>query len=218
MYLFSVLFAFLLGGSSPCSSASSCSSPAIHHDADTYNRVFTLHGAIMIFLFIIPSIRRARELCPAAHARAKDVAFRASTSRVTTSTSPELCLPSRHGDRRRRYRLTSTRRTRLHNGSVGLMTFAVFVLAFLRSSPHQFHRTIHKLRAPAWAGFRMPLFAWAFTPPPYSGPGDAGDRHHAAADHHGARFQRGIFNPQLGGDPILFQHFFWFYSIRPCTS
>jgi cytochrome c oxidase subunit 1 len=60
---------------------------------------------------------------------------------------------------------------------------------------------------------RLPLFIWGiYATVGHPGARDARARHHAAAPHHGAALGIGIFDPAIGGDPVLFQHFFWFYS------
>ena len=94
------------------------------------------------------------------------------------------------------------------------MTFAAFVLGFSSIlTGLNFIVTLHKLRAPGMSWFKMPLFCWAIystsiiqilaTPV-------------LAITLLLLIFERvfsiGIFDPKLGGDPVLFQHFFWFYS------
>src|SRR5262249_52350764 len=98
--------------------------------------------------------------------------------------------------------------------AVSLMTFAAFVLGFSSIlTGLNFIVTLHKLRAPGMTWFKMPLFLWAIystsiiqilaTPV-------------LAITLLLLMFERifsiGIFDPKLGGDPVLFQHFFWFYS------
>ena len=69
------------------------------------------------------------------------------------------------------------------------------------------------MRAPGLTWFRLPLFIWAsYATALIMVLGNAGDRNHAAAGGHRAGFHVGIFDPRLGGDPLLFQHLFWFYS------
>jgi cytochrome c oxidase subunit 1 len=73
--------------------------------------------------------------------------------------------------------------------------------------------TIQKMRAPGLTWFRLPLFIWAHVcHQPRHGPGHAGGGHHAGHGLVDARLGFGIFDPALGGDPVLFQHLFWFYS------
>jgi cytochrome c oxidase subunit 1 len=73
--------------------------------------------------------------------------------------------------------------------------------------------TIHKMRAPGQSWFRLPLFVWAL----YS----TALIQVLATPVIGITLLMlvverllhiGIFDPALGGDPVLFQHFFWFYS------
>ncbi len=94
------------------------------------------------------------------------------------------------------------------------MTFGVFILGFCSIfTGLNFIVTIHKLRPPGMTWFRMPLFLWAL----YA----TAIIQVLATPVLGITLlllivERalgvGIFDPALGGDPVLFQHFFWFYS------
>ena len=101
------------------------------------------------------------------------------------------------------------------NSYVVLTLVGVFIVGFSSIlTGLNFIVTIHTMRAPGMTWFRLPLFVWAIyatsiilvlaTPV-------LGD-HAAAGRRSSALFQIGIFDPALGGDPLLFQHLFWFYS------
>jgi len=186
-------------------------------DAETYNKVFTLHGAIMVFLFIIPSIPAALgNFVLPIMLGAKDVAFPrlnlasfwiyvvgaliAVTAMVTGGVDTGWTFYTPYS--------TTT------DGSVALMTFAAFVLGFSSIlTGVNFIATVHKLRAPGMGWFRMPLFIWGM----YSTaiiqvlatPVLAITLLLLIMER---TFGVGVFDPKLGGDPVLFQHFFWFYS------
>jgi cytochrome c oxidase subunit 1 len=218
MYLWSVLFMFFLGGVFALLVRLELFAPGRQFmDAETYNKVFTLHGAIMVFLFIIPSIPAALgNFVLPIMIGAKDVAFPrlnlasfwiyvtgaliAVTAMVTGGVDTGWTFYTPYS--------TTT------DGSVALMTFAAFVLGFSSIlTGVNFIATVHKLRAPGMGWFRMPLFIWGM----YS----------TAIIQVLATpvlaitllllimerlFGVGVFDPKLGGDPVLFQHFFWFYS------
>jgi cytochrome c oxidase subunit 1 len=190
-------------------------------NADTYNQVFTLHGVIMVFLFIIPSIPAAlgNFLLPIVLG-AKDVAFPrlnlmsfyiyvagavmalASLVIGSVDTGWTFYTP---------YSSSSDVGTQQ---AVIWMTGAAFVLGFSSIlTGVNFIATIHKMRAPGQHWKRLPLFVWSqyatsviqilATPV-------------LAITLFLLIFERafgvGIFDPAKGGDAVLFQHFFWFYS------
>ena len=74
--------------------------------------------------------------------------------------------------------------------------------------------TIHRLRAPGMTWYRMPLFCWSlYATSVILRAGHAGAGHHACCCVAFERiFRVGVFDPAIGGDPMLFQHLFWFYS------
>ncbi len=223
MYLVSVIAAFFLGGmfAMLVRTELATKGPTIM-DADTYNQMFTLHGAIMVFLFIIPAI-------PAAMGNfflpimlgAKDVAF------------PRLNLLSYHiyvlgaifflltllmgglDTGWTFYTPYSTSDTvGSQFGGVVPATAGAFILGFSSIlTGVNFIATIHMLRPPGMTWFRMPLFLWAL----YA----TAIIQILATPVLGITlllliaekmFSIGIFDPSLGGDPVLYQHFFWFYS------
>jgi len=223
MYLVGVLSAFLVGGIFALLIRLSLLTPS--HTlfgkqlltAEAYNKVFTLHGVIMVFLFIIPSVPAALgNFCLPLMLGAKDVAFprlnlasfylwltgaiMAITSMVLGGVDTGWTFYTPYS--------TST------GGTVGLMTMSVFVLGFSSIfTGINFVSTVHKLRAPGMGWFEMPLFVWGI----YA----TGVIQVLATPVIGITmvllllervFLIGIFDPRIGGDPVLFQHFFWFYS------
>ena len=218
MYLVSILSAFLLGGILALLMRTELLTPQrTIMGAHTYNEMFTLHGAIMIFLFIIPGIPAALgNFVLPLMLGAQDVAFPrlnlasyymwvagallALVSIVTGSVDTGWTFYTPYS--------TTT------SGSVVAMVFGIFVLGFSSIfTGLNFIVTIHKLRPEGMTWFRMPLFLWGLY-------GTAVIQI-LATPVLGITLlllivERvvgvGIFDPSLGGDPVLFQHFFWFYS------
>jgi len=244
MYLFAVLFMFFLGGMAALAVRLELLEPvramtnaagetvitgqlfggdgenaAVGNNA--YNRLFTLHGAIMVFMFIVPSI-------PASMGNfflpimlgAKDVAFPRLNLLswyvyVGGSIFGVLSIVLGGVDTGWTfYTPYSTTTDADVWGRVVLMILAAFVLGFSSIlTGLNFIVTVHKLRAPGMGWFDMPLFIWAV----YA----TSIIQVLATPVIGITlllliferlFHVGIFDPGLGGDPVLYQHFFWFYS------
>ncbi len=182
-----------------------------------YNQMFTLHGAIMVFLFIIPSIPAAMGnfLLPIMLG-AKDVAFPRLnlmsfylwvTGAIFFVVGLLLTGLDTGWTFYTPYSLDS-------KGPVVWATLAVFVLGFSSIfTGLNFIVTINTMRPPGMTWFRMPLFLWAT----YA----TSIIQVLATPVLGITvllltLERllgiGIFDPKLNGDPVTFQHFFWFYS------
>ena len=219
MYLCAILFFFFLGGMMAMLIRLELFAPGNMFSQATYNRIFTLHGTIMVFLFIIPSIPAAMgNFVMPLMLGAKDVAFPrmnlmswyiylvgasfAVYSLVTAPVDTGWTF----------YTPYST--DAANANSVISMLLAAFILGFSSIfTGLNFIVTVHKLRAPNMNWFRMPLFVWAI----YA----TAIIQVLATPVLGITllllvFERvagvGIFDPLMGGDPVLFQHFFWFYS------
>jgi len=223
MYLVGVLSAFFIGGVFALIVRLSLLTPKhmlfgrVLISADTYNRMFTLHGVVMIFLFIIPSVPAALgNFAMPLMLGAKDVAF----PRLNLASFYLWCTGAVMGVTSMLTGAVDTGWTfytpysTTTNGTVSLMVMAAFVLGFSSIfTGINFVATVHKLRAPGMGFFDMPLFVWGI----YS----TAIIQVLATPVLGITllllaiersFSIGIFDPKLGGDPVLFQHFFWFYS------
>ena len=219
MYLFAIMFFFAIGGFIALAMRLELMTPLGGDimDANTYNIFFTLHGAIMVFMFIIPSVPAAMgNLILPVMLGAKDVAF------------PRLNLASWYiyivGSMIGVYSIISggvdtgwtfyTPYSSSTDTAVMMMTFAVFVLGFSSIfTGINFVVTIHKMKAPGITWFKMPLFIWSLYATALiqilATPVIAVTMILLILER---SFQIGIFDPAMGGDPVLFQHFFWFYS------
>ncbi|APR79665.1 Cytochrome c oxidase polypeptide I [Minicystis rosea] len=218
MYLVSVLTAFMLGGSFALALRLELLTPKrTIMSADAYNQAFTLHGAIMVFLFIIPSIPGALgNFVLPIMIGAKDVAFPklnllslylywigaifALSSVITggLDTGWTFYVP---------YSSTT-------NTAVISVTFGAFIMGFSSIlTGLNFIVTMHKLRAPGMTWYKVPLFLWSLYATSViqllATPVLAITLLLLIMER---AFHIGIFDPALGGDPVLYQHFFWFYS------
>ena len=186
-------------------------------DAETYNRFFTLHGAIMVFLFIIPSVPGAfGNFFLPMMIGAKDVAFPRLNmmSFYIWVIGACFCLTSIIlGSVDTGWTFYTPYSVQTSN-SVISMTFGVFVLGFSSIlTGLNFLVTVHKMRAPGVTWTRLPLFVWGMYATAIiqvlATPVLAITLLLLIVERF---FGMGIFDPKLGGDPVLFQHFFWFYS------
>jgi cytochrome c oxidase subunit 1 len=185
---------------------------------DTYNKVFTMHGIVMIFFVLIPAVPAVlgNFLIPLMIG-ARDLAFpRINLLSWYCFVAGGLLLLYTviNGGVDTGWTFTTPLSTRFVNTNVVSAGLAAFVAGFSSIfTGLNFIVTIHRMRAPGLTWFRLPLFIWS---------------HYAASIIMVlgtpvvaiaivlVALERlvhiGIFDPSLGGDPLLFQHLFWFYS------
>ena len=219
LYLLSITGFFFVGGAAATMMRLDLVSPTHHFlTNEEYNRTFSLHGIIMVWFFLIPSIPSTfgNFLIPLMIG-AKDLAF------------PRLNLLSWYiyvlGGAFTVYVLISggvdtgwtfytPLSTMFANGHVIGAAIAVIVVGFSSIlTGLNFIVTIHKLRAPGMTWGRLPIFVWSHYATSLvlvlATPVLAVTLTLLVAERY---FHLGIFDPALGGDPLLFQHMFWFYS------
>ena len=185
---------------------------------DSYNKLFTLHGVIMVWFFLIPSIPNTlgNFLVPLMIG-APDVAF------------PKLNLFSWYlnligglfvlvalvaGGADTGWTFYTPLSTMYTNGAVALAAMGIFVTGFSSiASGVNFIATIHMLRTEGMTWFRLPLFVWAIYATSLifvlATPVLATTLLLMTAER---VFGLPVFDPSRGGDPLLFEHLFWFYS------
>lgn len=219
LYLVSVTIMFMLGGAFAGLLRMELMNPSGRFfESETYNKLFTLHGVIMVFFFLIPSIPAVlgNFLVPMM-VGARDLAFPrvnlfswylfiggallAFTAMVSGGVDTGWTFYTPY---------SST----YSNTNVILTALGAFIAGFSSIlTGLNFIVTIHKMRAPGLTWFRLPLFIWAMYATSLVmilGTPVIAITIVLLALERG--FGIGIFNPALGGDPVLFQHLFWFYS------
>ena len=219
LYLVSISFFFIVGGSFAVLMRIHLVEPqGALVQPETYNKLFTLHGIVMIFFFLIPSIPAVlgNFLVPLM-VGARDLAF------------PRINLLSWYiyivggmftlysaiaGGVDTGWTFYTPYSSTYSNTQVTAVAIGVFITGFSSIlTGLNFIVTIHKMRAPGLTWFRMPLFLWAMYATSIimtlGTPVLAITLFLLALEH---LFHVGIFSPALGGDPLLSQHLFWFYS------
>jgi len=219
LYIFSVTIFFFVGGIFAFLMRLELLTPEGDlFTSDTYNKLFTLHGIVMIFFFLIPAIPAVlgNFILPIMLG-AKDLAF------------PKINLLSWYiymiggtfgvyviiaGGVDTGWTFYTPFSTQYSNTHVFAVTLGAFITGFSSIlTGLNFLVTIHRMRAPGLTWFRLPLFVWSIyatsvvimlaTPV-------------LAITLVLLMVERvlhvGIFDPALGGDPVLYQHMFWFYS------
>jgi cytochrome c oxidase subunit 1 len=219
LYLISVSAFFLLGGIYASFIRLELLTPQSDlMEAHLYNRVFTHHGIIMVFFFLIPAIPAilGNFLIPLMIG-ARDLAF------------PRINLLSWYiymlggiitlyallqGGVDTGWTFYTPYSTTFSNTYVMAAGVGIFINGFSSIlTGLNFLVTIHTMRAPGMTWFRLPLFVWSHYATSLvmvlGTPVIAITILLLALERFG---KVGIFDPALGGDPILFQHLFWFYS------
>jgi len=219
LYLISISFFFFVGGSLAGLIRLQLLTPnADLMTPDTYNKVFSMHGLIMVFFFLVPSVPATlgNFLIPMM-VGAKDLAL------------PKVNLLSWYlyvlgglmmlytmctGGVDTGWTFTTPLSTHYLNTHVISAAMCVFVAGFSSIlTGLNFIVTIHKMRCPGMTWFRLPLFVWSM----YAAsvlmvlgtPVLAITLTLVGVER---IFHVGVFDPAFGGDPLLFQHLFWFYS------
>ncbi len=219
LYLAGVTLAFTLGGLFAVAiRLELLTPPGDLVQSETYNKLFTMHGVMMVFFFLIPAIPAVlgNFLIPIMIG-AKDLAF------------PRLNLLSWyifmlgmaftlwalvHGGLDTGWTFYTPYSTVYSNTAVVTAGIGVFINGFSSIlTGLNFIVTVHKMRAPGLTWFRLPLFVWAHYATSLimvlGTPVIAVTILMVAVER---VLHLGLFDPRLGGDPVLFQHLFWFYS------
>ncbi|MFT9453083.1 cytochrome c oxidase subunit I [Komagataeibacter saccharivorans] len=219
LYMASITAFFILGGVGAALIRLQLLVPAgaILSD-ETYSRMFTLHGVVMVWLFLVPSIpvTLGNFLVPLMLG-ARDLAF------------PRLNLLSWYlfvmagmlvvyglfrGGLETGWTFYTPLSTDYTQGHVLPVVAGVFLSGFSSiATGVNFIISIHQLRAPGMTWYRLPLMLWALYATSVifvlATPVLSITLVLLAFEHF---FHVGVFDPALGGDPLLFQHLFWFYS------
>ena len=219
MYLGTILSFFLVGGLIAMGIRAELFTPEGDlFTAATYNKMFTLHGAIMVFLVLVPAIPASigNFILPLMLGQ-KDVAFpklNLASFWIYIFGAGFLVFTLINGGVDTGWTFYTPYSSDHASGSVVLTLTGAFILGFSSIlTGLNFIVTIHKMRAPGQTWRKLPLMLWALyatsviqvlaTPV-------------IAITLFLLIFERilqiGIFDPSMGGDPVLFQHFFWFYS------
>jgi len=219
LFMISITILFAIGGSAAVIMRLQLLTPhSTLVEAETYNKLFTLHGVVMVFFFLVPSIPATlgNFLVPLMIG-ARDLAFPRLNlaSWYLYISGSTLALTSLIlGGVDTGWTFYTPYSSTFSNTHVILAITGVFIVGFSSIfTGLNFIVTIHKMRCPGMTWFRLPLFIWSMyatsiifvlaTPV-------------LAITLALVALERilgvGIFDPALGGDPILFQHLFWFYS------
>ncbi|HEU4982506.1 MAG TPA: cbb3-type cytochrome c oxidase subunit I [Acidobacteriaceae bacterium] len=219
LYLLTTVFFFMIGGTAAALIRLELLTPAGDLvAADTYNKLFSIHGIIMVFFFLVP-------IAPAVFGNflipimigAKDVAFPRlnllSWYLFVTGGCFELYMMI-WGGVDTGWTFTTPLSTHYINTHVIAAAMGIFIAGFSSIlTGVNFVVTIHRLRAPGMTWFRLPLFIWSYYATAIifilATPVIAISLALVVVER---ITHLGVFDPSMGGDPLLFQHLFWFYS------
>ncbi|MDI3306697.1 MAG: cbb3-type cytochrome c oxidase subunit I [Acetobacteraceae bacterium] len=219
LYMFGVTIFFFIGGAAAVVMRLELFTPGSDVvEPDTYNRMFTLHGIVMVWFFLVPLIPNTlgNFLLPLMIG-ARDVAFpriNLASWYLFMTAGVLLIYAWIAGGVDTGWTFYTPYSTAFANSHVVMAALAVIIAGFSSiATGINFIATTHMLRAPGMTWFRLPLFVWAIYGTSLvmvlATPVLAASLLLIAAEH---ALGLPVFDPARGGDPVLFQHIFWFYS------
>jgi cytochrome c oxidase subunit 1 len=219
LYLGSITVFFFIGGVAAALVRLNLVVPqGLLGSAESYNRLFTLHGVIMVWFFLVPAVpvTLGNFLVPLMLG-ARDLAFprlNLFTWYLFIAGGAITLWALFVGGIDTGWTFYTPLSTMYSKGHVVMAAVGIFISGFASiATGVNFIVSIHRLRAPGLSWYRMPVFLWSI----YSvsvllvlaTPVLAITLLLLAAER---LFHIGVFDPAIGGDPLLFQHLFWFYS------
>ncbi|MGI9101216.1 MAG: cytochrome c oxidase subunit I [Terriglobales bacterium] len=219
LYLISITAMFFIGGFAATMIRLELLTPAGDlMSSDTYNKMFSIHGIIMVFFFLVPSIPATlgNFLVPMMIG-AKDLAFpriNLLSWYLYITGAGIMMYVILTGGVDTGWTFYPPYSSVYSNSNVIAAIAAIFVAGFSSIlTGFNFIVTIHRMRAPGMTWSRLPLFLWSHYATSVimvlGTPVVAIALTLVALER---AFHLGIFDPRMGGDPVLFQHLFWFYS------
>ncbi len=219
LYLLTVTFMFFIGGLAITIARLNLMNPEGGLvSPDLYNRLFTAHGIIMVFFFLVPVAPTVLgNFCLPLMIGAKDLAFPrinlASWYLFVIGGGWALWAILAGGvDTGWTFYTPYTSRSSHYNVVPTLIGIVIAGFSSIFTGLN-FIVTIHRLRAPGLTWWRLPIFVWSLYATSFifllAVPVLAMAILLVLFER---LFQIGVFDPALGGDPLLFQHLFWFYS------
>ena len=219
LYLLPITLMFFIGGLAISIDRLSLMTPnGALVDADTYNKMFTIHGVLMVFFFLVPVVPAVlgNFLLPMMIG-AKDLAFPrlnllswylymlgavwTGTAMLAGGVDTGWTFYTPYSSAASHYNVVMTMTGVVIAGFSSLLTGLNFIV------------TVHWLRVPGLTWFRLPIFVWTLYATSFifllGVPVIAMTLVLVIVER---VWQVGVFDPALGGDPLLFQHLFWFYS------
>jgi cytochrome c oxidase subunit I len=187
-------------------------------DADTYNKLFTLHGIIMVFFFLVPVVPTVLgNFALPMMIGAKDLAF----PRINLASWYLFMLGGGWalyamlaGGVDTGWTLYTPYTTQSSHYNVVPVLIGIVISGFSSIfTGLNFIVTVHRMRAPGLTWWRLPIFVWTIYATSFIFLLAVPVLAMAVILQILERIMKiGIFDPALGGDPLLFQHLFWFYS------
>ncbi|NBU73714.1 MAG: cytochrome c oxidase subunit I [Planctomycetes bacterium] len=219
LYLVVTSFMFVLGGAYAGVIRAELITPKGDFvSSDFYNKSFTAHGVIMVFFVLIPAIPSViGNFCLPLMLGAKDVAFpriNLISWYVYMAGAAFTLFALISGGVDSGWTFYTPLSTTYLNSNVMATATGLFILGFASIlTGLNFIVTIHRMRSPGLTWFRLPLFVWAiYATSVIQLLGTPVIAITLALVGVERTLGVGIFDPRLGGDPILYQHLFWFYS------
>ncbi len=219
LYLGTITLMFLVGGIAAVLMRLNLLEPqGALVEPDTYNKLFSIHGILMVFFFLVPSIPATlgNFLIPLMIG-ARDVAFprlNLMSWYVFITGCAFVLYAVMAGGVDTGWTFYPPFSSSYSHSHVVAAALGIFIAGFSSIlTGLNFIVTIHKMRAPGMTWFRLPLFIWAMYATSLifvlGTPVIAVTLLLLGAER---LLHVGIFDPAIGGDPLLFQHLFWFYS------
>jgi cytochrome c oxidase subunit I len=185
---------------------------------ETYNRLFTIHGVVMVWFFLVPvvPVTLGNFVIPLM-VGARDLAFpklNLLSWYLFIAAGAVLLYALFVGGLDTGWTFYTPLSSAYSRGHVVAAAAAIFISGFSSiATGLNFMVTIHRLRAPGMTWYKMPVFLWSLYATSVilvlATPVLAMTLLLLAVER---AFHIGVFDPALGGDPLLFQHMFWFYS------